>query len=122
MTGRRVAALGAALGALALIAGGASSCEGDRSLADLPQSKVHQIQPEVLVYVSPDLFPNLVTYCVIGEPARRAFLTTREQAPVILVEDKGCEGNATNEAPPAIGRAEGTVPAAPFDFGGRREP
>lgn len=112
--GRRVAAGVVALAALFMVATGEDGCSSSNDpLQDLPLSKVTAVQPEVVVYVSPDQFPNVVTYCVVGKPARRVYLTTRVGGgdAIHIVDDVGCEGNALNEAPSV--RPPTTTPAFP---------
>ena len=61
------------------------------SQQDLPQRKVGQVEPEgARAYHSPDQFPNVVTYCIIG--GHRVVLNTREQGmPVIVIpNDESC--------------------------------
>lgn len=100
---RRYLPMAIAVVALPLIAMGASDCDGGPppSRQDLPESKVVQVKPNATVYVSPDLFPNIVTYCLPG--GYRAFLTTRDvsSAAARILPDPDCKGNEAGESPSA---------------------
>lgn len=79
--------IGAALASAALLAG----CGEGPSQRDLPQEKVTQIEPEgTRSYHSPDRFPNVVTYCIVG--GHRIVLNTRDfgEPVVVIPRDESC--------------------------------
>lgn len=59
--------------------------------SDLPDEKVRIIEPnDAQVYLSPDEFPNLVTYCVRTARGHRVFITTRIDQDPVYIEDRTC--------------------------------
>lgn len=81
------AALFAAVAATAL-----TGCSNDsRGLGDSPVANHRGDNTAANVTNFPDGFANIATKCVAGAPGYRAFVTTREAAPVILA-DPACKG------------------------------
>jgi hypothetical protein len=60
------------------------------SRQDLPESNVLQEKGQRLVYISPDLYPNVLAFC---DGPVRIYLTTRESIePVVVMDHPECEG------------------------------
>jgi len=69
-----------------------SGCASDRrGTGDSPVAGHHGENSPADVTNFPDQFANIATKCVGGAPGFRAFVTTREAAPVIL-PDPTCKG------------------------------
>lgn len=87
----KIAATVAALG-LVWVATTAGACDTE-SKQDLSEKKVTQVEPEgARSYHSPDGFPNVVTYCIVG--GHRVILNTRDFGnPVVPIpNDPSCQG------------------------------
>jgi hypothetical protein len=69
-----------------------SGCSSDRrGMGDSPVANHRGDDSPADVTNFPDQFANIATKCVAGAPGFRAFVTTREAAPVILA-DPACKG------------------------------
>jgi hypothetical protein len=69
-----------------------SGCSSDeRGKGDSPVANHRGDDSAANVTNFPDGFANIATKCVAGAPGYRAFVTTREAAPVILA-DPACKG------------------------------
>lgn len=69
-----------------------SGCASDRrGTGDSPVANHRGEDSPADVTNFPDHFANIATKCVAGAPGFRAFVTTREAAPVILA-DPTCKG------------------------------
>ncbi|NJP45868.1 hypothetical protein [Actinacidiphila epipremni] len=81
-----------ALAAIALAVAALSGCASDkRGTGDSPVANHRGDDSPADVTNFPDHFANIATKCVAGAPGFRAFVTTREAAPVILA-DPACKG------------------------------
>lgn len=81
-----------ALAAIALAVAALSGCASDkRGMGDAPVANHRGDDSAADVTNFPDHFANIATKCVAGAPGFRAFVTTREAAPVILA-DPACKG------------------------------
>lgn len=89
---RRVARILAAV-LLALVAVPAvAGCSSDRrGTGDSPVANHRGDDSPADVTNFPDQFANIATKCVAGAPGFRAFVTTREAAPVVMA-DPTCKG------------------------------
>ena len=85
---RYVAAVLLALIAVPAVAGCASD---KRGTGDSPVANHRGDDSPANVTNFPDQFANIATKCVSGAPGYRAFVTTRDAAPVILA-DPTCKG------------------------------
>lgn len=69
-----------------------SGCSSDkRGMGDSPVANHRGDDSPANVTNFPDGFANIATKCVAGAPGYRAFVTTREAAPVVLA-DPACKG------------------------------
>lgn len=69
-----------------------SACSSDkRGTGDSPVANHRGDDSPANVTNFPDGFANISTKCVAGAPGFRAFVTTRDAAPVILA-DPACKG------------------------------
>jgi hypothetical protein len=69
-----------------------SGCSSDeRGTGDSPVANHRGDDSPANITNFPDGFANIATKCVAGAPGYRAFVTTREAAPVILA-DPTCKG------------------------------
>ncbi|WP_051951202.1 hypothetical protein [Actinacidiphila yeochonensis] len=69
-----------------------SGCASEkRGTADAPVANHRGDDTPANVTNFPDGYANVATKCVAGAPGFRAFVTTREAAPVILA-DPACKG------------------------------
>lgn len=69
-----------------------AGCESDsRGTGDSPVADHHGDDSPANVTNFPDGFANIATKCVAGAPGYRAFVTTREAAPIVL-PDSSCKG------------------------------
>ncbi|SEO62764.1 hypothetical protein [Actinacidiphila rubida] len=81
-----------ALAAIAVAMAALCGCASDRrGTGDSPVAGRRGDDSPANVTNFPDHFANIATKCVAGAPGFRAFVTTREAAPVILA-DPTCKG------------------------------
>jgi hypothetical protein len=85
---RYLTAVASVVIAVSALAGCASD---NRGLGDSPVAEHRGDDSPANVTNFPDHFANIATKCVAGAPGFRAFVTTREAAPVILA-DPNCKG------------------------------
>ncbi|MCL2553225.1 MAG: hypothetical protein FWE75_13905 [Actinomycetia bacterium] len=85
---RYLTAVPAAFFAVSVLAGCASDSRGT---GDSPVADHRGEDSPANVTNFPDHFANIATKCVAGAPGFRAFVTTREAAPVVL-PDPNCKG------------------------------
>ncbi|MFF7154345.1 hypothetical protein [Streptomyces sp. NPDC008139] len=77
---------------LAIALAALSGCASDRrGTGDSPVANHKGDNAPADVTNFPDHYANIATKCVAGAPGYRAFVTTRDAAPVIL-PDPGCKG------------------------------
>jgi len=81
-----------ALATIVIAVSALAGCSSDkRGMGDSPVSNHRGDDTPASVTNFPDHFANIATKCVAGAPGFRAFVTTREAAPVILA-DPTCKG------------------------------
>ncbi|SHN36922.1 hypothetical protein SAMN05216499_14830 [Actinacidiphila paucisporea] len=89
---RRAARYLVAVVSAVVVVTAASGCSSDRrGMGDSPVSGHQGDDRPADVTNFPDGFANIATKCVAGAPGYRAFVTTRDAAPVVLA-DPACKG------------------------------
>ncbi|WP_333769470.1 hypothetical protein [Streptomyces sp. IBSBF 2435] len=83
--------LTAVLSAVIVVAALAGCSSDKRGTGDSPVANHRGDDSPANVTNFPDHFANIATKCVAGAPGFRAFVTTREAAPVVL-PDPACKG------------------------------
>lgn len=91
MTNRVTRYVAAAVLALIAVPAVAGCSSEKRGTGDAPVANHRGDDSPANVTNFPDHFANIATKCVAGAPGFRAFVTTREAAPVILA-DPTCKG------------------------------
>lgn len=84
---QRIAVIGAALLAVASIAG-CSEWNDERGRGDAPSDQ--QPDREVKVWPNADQFPNIAVFCVGGNGV---YTTTRDAPPAVVADDPECAEN-----------------------------
>ncbi|WP_327292950.1 hypothetical protein [Streptomyces sp. NBC_01198] len=89
---RRVTVCLAAVLSAGIAVSALSGCSSDRrGMGDSPVANHRGDDSPADITNFPDGFANIATKCVAGAPGYRAFITTRDAAPVILA-DPACKG------------------------------
>ncbi|MGW5349866.1 hypothetical protein ACWERV_04990 [Streptomyces sp. NPDC004031] len=81
-----------AVASIAVAVAALTGCASDsRGTGDSPVADHRGEDSPANVTNFPDGFANIATKCVAGAPGFRAFVTTREAAPIVLA-DPACKG------------------------------